>query len=133
MFFIIDSREKRQEAANFVARLPASPLYSIEIKPYKKNRSLAQNRTMWMWYNVLADHLGCEPDDVHDQMKVRVLGVERKIVAGQALILPRSTTDLDTTAMARFMEAIEALAAELEVKLPIPDDYRYAMEGGRAG
>lgn len=132
MFFIIETREKRVEAANFVARLPSSPKYCVEIKPYKRNRTLAQNRTMWMWYHVLADHLGCEPDDVHEQMKVRVLGVERKVIAGQACIIPRSTTTLDTTGMARFMDAIEALAAELEVTLPNTDEYAYAKQGAKA-
>lgn len=132
MLFIIDSREKRTEAAQFVARLPSSPLYSVTITPYKRNRSQAQNRTMWMWYGVIAPHIGCTPEAVHDQMKVRVLGVERKIVAGQALILPRSTTELDVEGMGRFMEAIEALAAELEIKLPMPDDYKYARYGKEA-
>ena len=84
-----------------------------------------------MWYGVLADHLGCTAEEVHEQMKVRVLGVERKIVAGQALIVPRSTTDLDTEGMSRFMEAIMALAVDLEVTLPMPDDLQYAMHGAK--
>lgn len=129
MLLIIDSKEKRRQAAEYVARLLSSPVHSVEIKPYKRNRSQAQNRTMWMWYGTLADHLGCTAEDVHEQMKIRVLGVEKKVVAGQALIMPRSTTDLDVDGMSRFMEAIEVLAAELEVTLPMPDDYKYARYG----
>ncbi|MBZ9975505.1 recombination protein NinB [Mesorhizobium sp. BR-1-1-10] len=132
MFFIIDTKDKRAEAATAVSRLPASPRYSVEIKPYKRNRSLAQNRTMWMWYAVIADHMGCEPEDLHEEMKVRVLGVERKIVAGQACIIPKSSTTLDVDGMGRFMAAIESLAADLEVKLPATDEYDYAMHGKRA-
>lgn len=132
MFHIINSAERRREVANIVASLTSSPVYSVEIKPYKRNRSQAQNRTMWMWYGILADHLGCEPEEVHEQMKVTVLGVERKIVAGQALIIPKSTTDLNTDGMSRFMEAIIALATDLHVTLPMPDDLQYAMHGGRA-
>ena len=54
-FFIIDSKDKRTEAAHFVSRLPASPLYSVEIKPSKRTRTLPQNgRTflvdaIWGW------------------------------------------------------------------------------------
>lgn len=132
MLFIIDSKDKRRQAAEYVARLTSSPVQCVEIRPYKRNRSQAQNRTMWMWYGTLADHLGCEPEDVHEQMKIRVLGVEKKVVAGQALIMPRSTTDLDVDGMSRFMEAIEVLAAELEVTLPMPDDYKYARYGAAA-
>lgn len=132
MLYIVNTVERRREVAQVVASLTSSPIYSVEIKPYKRNRSLAQNKTMWMWYGVLADHLGCEPEEVHEQMKVTVLGVERKIVAGQALIVPRSTTDLNTDGMSRFMEAIIALAADLDVTLPMPDDLQYAMHGAKA-
>ncbi|TPL94769.1 hypothetical protein [Mesorhizobium sp. B2-3-10] len=125
--FIIDTRQRRKEAADFVSRLPASPLYSVEIKPYKRVRSQAQNRIMWMWYGVMAEYLGCEPEDLHEQMKVKVLGVERKFVAGQVLTYPKSTTTLDVDGMTRFLAAIEALAAELDIKLPTSDEYGYAM------
>ncbi len=131
MLHIIDSKEKRKKVAQEVVRLPGSPVYSVEIKPYKKNRSLAQNRTMWMWYAVLAEHLNCESEDIHEEMKVRVLGVERRTVLGQPLIIPKSTTDLDVEGMSRFMEAIQALAADMDVVLPLPDDFHYAMYGGR--
>jgi hypothetical protein len=132
MLYIIDSEQRRKEVAGIVSRLLGSPVHSVEIKPYKRNRSLAQNRAMWMWYGVLADHLGCEAEDIHEQMKVKVLGVERKMVAGQVLIMPKSTTTLDVEGMSRFMEAIQALAADLEVVLPLPDDFRCAMYGARA-
>lgn len=132
MFFIIDTKDKRTEAAHAVSRLPSSPRYSVEIKPYKRTRSLAQNRTMWMWYGVIADYMGCEAEDVHEEMKVRVLGVERKIVAGQACIIPKSTTALDVDGMGRFMAAIESLATDLGIILPATDEYDYAMHGKRA-
>lgn len=129
MLFIIDSKEKRRQAAEYVARLTSSPVYCLEIKPYKRNRSQAQNRTMWMWYGAIADHTGNTPEDVHEEMKVRALGLESKIVAGQILIRPKSTTGLDVEGMSRFMEAIQQLAAELDITLPMPDDYKYARYG----
>lgn len=131
MLYIIDSKEKRAKVAQIIAHLPDFPVVSVELKPYKRNRSLAQNRTMWMWYAVLAEHCGCESEDVHEQMKVRVLGVDKKIVSGQVLITPKSTATLDVEGMSRFMEAIQALADDLQVVLPMPDDFRYAMYGER--
>lgn len=132
MLFIIDSEERRRAAAEYVARLISSPVHCVDIKPYKRNRSQAQNRTMWMWYGAIADHVGSTPEEVHEEMKVRALGIESKIVAGQVLIRPKSTTELDVEGMSRFMEAIQQLAAELEVELPMPDDYKYARYGAAA-
>ena len=106
-------------------------MVSVEVKPYKKTRSTAQNRLMWMWYGVIAEHCGNTPDDLHEQMKVRVLGLDKKVILGHAIIQPKSTKDLTIDEMTHFLEAIEALAVELGVVLPIPDDTGYAM--GRHG
>ncbi|MGL6351941.1 MAG: recombination protein NinB [Aeromonas sp.] len=127
MHFIITSRERRAEAANYVSRLPGTPTMIVEIKPYKKSRSQAQNRLMWMWYGIIAKEVGCEPEDLHEQMKVRVLGVEHRVINGQALSMPKSSTGLTTDEMTKFLEAIEVLAASLSISLPKPQDYSYAL------
>ena len=131
MFFVVDSPEARARAVAYVKNLRGSPLMSVEVKRHKKSRTQAQNRLMWMWYGVICDATGNEPEDLHEQMKVRVLGVEKKVILGQAIIVPRSTKDLDTQGMTNFLEAIEALAVELEVALPIPDETDYAMHRER--
>lgn len=132
MFFIISSEERRAAAADFVSRIRKSPLMSVEIKPYKRNRSEAQNRLMWMWYHIISMDTGQIAEDLHEEMKVRVLGVEEKEVLGPygkmvRLIVPKSSTKLSTQEMTDFLRAIEALAAELEIILPRPDDYKFAM------
>lgn len=132
MFFIISSEERRAAAADFVSRIRKSPLMSVEIKPYKRNRSEAQNRLMWMWYHIISMDTGQIAEDLHEEMKVRVLGVEEKEVLGPygkmvKLIVPKSSTKLSTQEMTDFLRAIEALAAELEIILPRPDDYKFAM------
>lgn len=127
MFFIIDSKEARKRVADYVARLTASPLMCVEVKPYKKNRSVAQNRLLWLFYSEIAKHIGTTPEELHEEMKVRVLGVEQKVILGKEIIQPKSTTKLDVQGMTNFLEAVEALARELNVVLPIPDDYGYAM------
>jgi hypothetical protein len=127
MYFVITSKEQRAKAAEYVAKLRANPIMIVEVKEYKKNRSTAQNRLLWMWYNIIAKDQGNTPEELHEAMKVRVLGVERKVVAGQELIMPKSSTKLTTAEMTSFLEAIEALARQLNIILPRPDDYMYAM------
>lgn len=131
MLFIIDSEAKRTACADFIRRITsANETMQVEIKPYRRNRSTAQNRLMWMYYGVIAHHIGCEPEDLHEQMKIKVLGTVRKVILGQAIIMPVSTTTLDVDGMIRFLEAIEALALDLDITLPNPDDRDFAMKRG---
>ncbi len=127
MQYILIDRQRKENCINYISSLTDYDKYEVVIKPYKKNRSTSQNRTMWMWYNELSKHTGHTPEELHEQMKVSVLGVDRRVVHGQALIIPKSTTGLSTKDMSEFMRAIEELARELQVRLPIPDDYKYAM------
>lgn len=127
MFFVIDTKERRTEAAAFVAALTASPLMSVEIKAYKRDRSKAQNRLYWMWLNVIAQYLGYESEELHDVCKVRFLGIVSKDVDGKHLTLPVSTTSLDTAQFTAYLEKVEALGRSMSIVLPIPDDYGYAM------
>lgn len=126
-FFIINTEEERAAAANYVAHLRKSPVMCVEVKPYSPNRSVSQNRLMWMWLGVIAKEQGYEPEELHEILKVRFLGIESKMVDGQVLIVPKSTTALDVKGMSAHLMKIEALAVSLEINLPKPDDYRYAM------
>lgn len=127
MFFVVETAEQRKEAADFVAHLRSHPVMSVFVKVHKKQRSVAQNRLMWMWYKVIAEHCGCTPTDLHEQMKVRLLGVEKKVILGQAIIMPKSSTELDVEQMTAFLEGIEALAVDLKIVLPQPAETNYAM------
>lgn len=129
MFFILKADEYKNNCIEFIKSLCAGDGLCVEVKPYKKNRSVRQNNTMWMWYSVLSKHTGIDPEDLHDEMKARVLGWTTKIIQGQEREVLKSTTKLSTNEMAKFMTAIEALAMELNVQLPMPQDYGYIMRG----
>lgn len=127
MLFIIDTAERRQAAADRVMQITRKPVMAVEIYPYKKSRSNSQNRLLWMWYKPIADHLGYTPEELHEEIKVRFIGVERKTVYGMEIIMPKSTQDLDTEAFTKLLDQVLALATELGITLPQPDDYNYAM------
>ncbi|WP_322884146.1 hypothetical protein U8C35_06345 [Sinorhizobium medicae] len=126
-FFIIDSVEKRKAAANYVARIASKPLMSVEIKPYKKNRSQAQNRLYRMWLGIIAETTGEDDDDLHEQLKARILGFESKIILGEAVRMPKSTTKITVDEFSHYLNAVEHLATELNITLPMPDDAAYAL------
>ena len=114
---------------NAVSSLTSSPVCTVEIKPYKKNRSKDQNRLMWMWYSVIADYTGYHEEELHDQMKIKVLGLETIYVDGKPYTIPTSTKTLTVDQMTKFLDAIMALAAELNINLPMPDTFGYAYFG----
>ncbi len=126
MKYILDGDERRDNAIEHIKLLDLTKPIEVHIKPYKKNRTKSQNDLIWAYYAVIGDHMGMKPDELHELMKVRVLGTEEKVVNGRTLIYPKSSTTLSTKEMAEFISAIEMLAVELGLKLPVHDDKRYA-------
>jgi hypothetical protein len=103
----------------------------LDIKKYNAKRSLNQNALMWMWFQEIADHLtrkGHEytKDDVHDLMCHKFLGYEDRRI-GELVIENqlRTTSPLDTGEMHRFLELVEAWAADKGCMVTIPIQSQY--------
>lgn len=128
MFFIIKDAIRRDNCLSYIRSInfEVKPI-QVDIKPYRKNRSQAQNRTMWSWLHVLSEHTGYDAEELHELFKARFLGVEARDVMWQQVFITKSTTKLTTQQFAEYLNKIEAVAAEMGVRLPIPDDYAYAM------
>jgi hypothetical protein len=91
---------------------------TVEIKTAK--RSLPQNRLYWNLLNVLSKDIGMTPDELHEEIKVRFIGVETKVIAGQVIRQPISTTTLDKKQFTELIDKVYALGAELNIVLPNP-------------
>lgn len=128
MLFLIKDDQSKARAIEHINSVQVYEGMCVEVKAYKKHRSSAQNRLMWSWYTVIGKDVGQDPEDLHEEMKVRVLGVEYKMVSGQHLIVPKSSAKLSTRQMTEFLHSIEVLAMELNIKLPYPDDYNYIVD-----
>ncbi len=124
MQFILIDETRRQNAISHIKGLDLKTKWGVEVKPYKKNRSLAQNRTMWLWLGLIADFMGESPEDLHDLFKMQFLGYEEKLIAGETVRRLRSTASLSTLEFQGYMTKIEAVAKELFIVLPYPDDYK---------
>ena len=94
------------------------------IRRKKKYRSVEQNRLMWLWYGIMADHTGFTSDEIHSIMKSKFLHTE-KVDEKTGVIYPyiRSTTELTTIEMIDYMTSIQKFASEdLQIVLPEPGD-----------
>lgn len=131
--FILRDDDRRKNAIRYLESVNISGrLLEVTIKPYRKNRSNAQNRLMWMWYGTLSDDLGYSTDELHELCKARFLGVEERQILGESVFMARSTTKITTIEFTDYLNKIEALAIELGITLPRPADiYEEAFNMGR--
>jgi hypothetical protein len=127
MFFILIDEQRRQNALNYIKAVNIGKPLCIEVKEYKKNRSGAQNRMMWNWYGAMAQSTGYSTDELHEEMKVRFLGVENRTRGGVDLVVPKESKNLSTKEFSDFLNKIEMVAAQMGIILPIPDDYSEIM------
>lgn len=124
MQFILVDESRRQNAIAHIKSLDLKTKWGVDVKPYKKNRSLAQNNTMWLWLGLIGDFMGESAEDLHDLFKMQFLGYEEKTIAGEPVTRLRSTAKLSTIEFSQYMTKIEMVAKELFIVLPYPDDYK---------
>lgn len=126
-YYILTDEKRRQNCKDYINSLPTNGTIEVVIHDYKKQRSNKANRLYWMWLKILAGHIGCCANDLHEQLKVRFLGVDHRIVDDITLVYPKSTVKLTTKEFADYLLKVELLAIDLGVNLPRPDDYNYIM------
>ena len=112
--------------------------FEVLIRPYKKNRSLAQNNLMWKWLTVIANHLRDEhglqttDEDLKSYYQSLYLGIRAYEMPGktQPHGRIRGTSELNTAEFTEFLNRIEVYAnAELGINLPHPEDIYYEALG----
>lgn len=126
--------------------LGGDDVLEVIVRPYKKNRSLAQNNLLWMWLTEIANFIREEygavmmeqmgsvptPEDLKDYFQRQFLGFKAyplpdiKYCAERV----RGTSDLNTKEFSEFLNRIDIYAgSELGLKLSHPEDlYQEAMD-----
>lgn len=113
--------------------------FEVIIRPYRKNRSLAQNNLMWLWLTRIAReyaHARDEKEDWYDP-KVWKEEFQSKFLGYRVVNTPSGerphligTSELNTAAFSAFLNDIEHYAGSaLEISLPHPEDIYYEAMG----
>lgn len=93
----------------------------IFLSERKKKRSLNQNAYYWgVVVDMLAEHLGYFPEEIHEVLKQKFLPKKEIQIMNKNVIIPESTTQLSTKAFEDYTEKIRVWAA-LELNFVIPD------------
>lgn len=128
MKYILIDEQRRQNALDYIKAIDISKPIEVFIREYKKRRSISQNNLYWMWLPILGDHFGETKEEMHETIAAHFLGVTERITRhGHKIVKPISTTTLSTKEFTLYLEKIEALAHRENIKLLMPDDYRFAM------
>jgi len=100
----------------------------VEIRPYTKRRTLAQNRLLHQWCRELSDgyeDTGGErhsPEVWKQLLKDTFLGKDSHEIMGRIVETQIGTSDLNTSEFVAFLERVDHYAATIGVQLTHPDD-----------
>lgn len=122
------------ERTRYIAFFQAQKLpLDIECKPWKKSRSNDQNAMLWAMYAPIAEHMGYDPEDIHEWMCGRMWGWKDVPVPktprnpeGQASVPIRTTTRdengkrnvIDKATFSKFVDMVDRIAAQAGVYVP---------------
>jgi hypothetical protein len=124
--YVIRDHRFLENLIEFLRKLPLDKRpWQVEIEPYVKRRSKRQNALYWSWLEILAGEFGYTKDELHivlgEQLLPKVELVNR--FTGEALMVPKSTTQLSTVEFRDYLDHIERIAAEHGIMLPQPNDH----------
>lgn len=142
--FLLDPKDKRRESilANvlaFIAALPDTKPWAIEVKRYVKERTNLQNKALWgCAYKALHEASGNDPEDLHSYFCGERWGWVEVEVMGQRKRKPFRTTThdehgkrdvIETVELAAFYEFIQRRSIEaVGIWVPDPDPMWFRKE-----
>ena len=134
---ILDRPPDVDELIEIISTMRLDKPLSVEIKPYKRKRTLDQNALYWLWLTDLSKYLVSKgrkfatKEWCHDAMRHSFLGYERSeltdVTTGEVQVRQslRSTTKLQTGEFTFYLEQIEAWAMGIGCLLPVPESSEY--------
>lgn len=96
----------------------------VRIDLIQNKRSLRQNSYYWLCLELIANHTGNTPDELHRIFKGKFLPTKNVKWRGIDYRMAKSTTELTKGEMVAYLNEIIREAGELGVELPSPDNYQ---------
>jgi hypothetical protein len=130
---IIKTQDDKNKALNRISLLVLEKPWEIEIKPYKKNRSLAQNKLMWEWFTVIGNDIGYTEKEMYYLMTDKFLPeIEYTGLDGEIKKRRQGTSSLKVKEFTVFLEHVDRWAvSEMGIILPCPEDVYFEAMGIR--
>lgn len=135
---LIETEVHRKQAIDYLSRikLSATAKYVVEIKQWRRMRTVRQNKLLWMWMHAIAAETGHTPEEMHAYYKQLFLStVVVKDVNGDEVRVAAGTSTLNTEEFNKYLERVNQHALDFHnCALPWPDTFGWdslvAMYGG---
>jgi len=121
--YILRNDDIRKRVIATLTALDLDTLWTVEIAPYKKNRTLEQNALMWKYTDALGKHFGYSKDDMHEETMRLFLTPKSYVGMDGEIREVYSTKNLPVGEMSDFIDHLYQLGAENGVLLPVPEQY----------
>jgi hypothetical protein len=99
--------------------------FIAEVKVYRKQRSMSQNKLYFMWLHCISNETGNDVDTLHEFFKKKFLPWKSVAVFDDEVLKATSTTVLDTKEFSEYIDKIKEFSAGWAIELPNPGDQGY--------
>lgn len=117
--YILRTPDIRARVVTVINALNLDDLWSVTIKPYKRNRSLEQNALMWKITTIIGNELGYTKDEMHQETMEMFLAPKSYTGLDGKVREYYSTKGLTVKEMSDFIEHLYQLGAENGILLPV--------------
>lgn len=94
----------------------------VQLSRHYRSRTSQQNRYLWSIYNEIALETGYTSNEIHEYAKLKFLPRQFVDLNGEECEIPKSTRDLSTEEFVEYTDRLIALAGDLGISLPPPDN-----------
>lgn len=107
--------------------------WEVKIKRWKDKRSTNQNNLYWKWVTIIGNELGYRKGEMHETLLAEFAPMKTipKLDGGQRTV-PIRTSEMKVDQMSEYMNAVEQLAAEMNIALPHPEEEMLADQKSRS-
>ena len=129
MDFKIRTETDKKAVCEYIGKLDISRRqYTVKVAKKAEIRTLSQNRLYYLWLNCISAETGNEVELLHEYCKQKFLGVQYRIIYGEEVARPITTTDLNTEQFKAYLDKIQQWASsEQGIILPDPEDMYFAQ------
>lgn len=124
MDFKIRTETDKKAVCEYIKKLDISRRqYNVRVAKKAETRTLPQNRLYYLWLNCISAETGNEVELLHEYCKQKFLGVQYRVIYGEEVARPLTTTDLNTEQFKAYLDKIQEWAnTEQGIILPNPED-----------
>lgn len=118
----IENKEDILKQIDLMLNTARNGEHFMKLEKAVRQRSISQNKLMWLWFACIQQETGTDKIDIHDYYCKKFL---RRVVtlAGKEEVVVSGTSKLSTEQFKDFLDKVQVDAAsELGIKLPNPED-----------